>query len=120
MKPYQLLGAALLGAALSRPASAQTTVPTPGNVSNTAGLPGTPANGAAGPGPTGTAPTNAVTPTTIAPAGTSEPIYPTGVPARNLDGGTQRADLPIGGNQATPGSQPTKRIHKGRPTPARP
>jgi hypothetical protein len=112
MKTHNLLGAALLGLVLSSTASAQTTAP--GNVSNTAGLPSTPANGALGPGPSGAVPTNAVTPTTVAPAGTTGPIYPTGVPVRNLDGGTQRADQPIGGNQAVPGAQPTKRLHKGR------
>jgi hypothetical protein len=112
MKMHHLLGATLLGLTLSSPALAQTTAP--GNISNTVGLPGTPANGALGPGPSGAVPTNAVTPTTVAPAGTTGPIYPTGVPVRNLDGGTQRADQPIGGNQATPGAQPTKRLHKGR------
>jgi hypothetical protein len=112
MKAYNLLRAALLGLVFSGAASAQTTAP--GNVSNTAGLPSTPANGALGPGPSGAVPTNAVTPTTVAPAGTTGPIYPTGVPTRNLDGGTQRADQPIGGNQAIPGAQPTKRLHKGR------
>ncbi len=114
MKHNNLLGAILLGLALSSPAFGQTTVPSAGNVSNTAGLPSTPANGALGPGPTGAVPTNAVTPTTVAPAGTASPIYPGAVPTRNLDGATQRADQPIGGNQATPGAQPTKRIHKGR------
>ena len=114
MKKYNLLSTALLAGALSRPAFAQTTVPSPANVSNTAGLPSTPANGALGPGPSGAVPTNAVTPTTVAPTAAPGPIYPGGVPVRNVEGGTQRADQPIGGNQATPGAQPTKRLHKGR------
>ncbi|RZK58898.1 MAG: hypothetical protein EOO59_08105 [Hymenobacter sp.] len=54
---------------------------------------------------------------TTRPAGITGSLYSNGLPARNMEGGTQRADQPRSG-QAIPGAQPTKRLHKGRvPTP---
>ncbi len=135
MKATQFFGAALLGLVISFSAHAQTPLMgTPG----TPVAPGTPVSagtpvlgaGAVVPGqvgspntgslPTGTVPANATTP-----MGSSGQLYPAnGVPARNLDGGTQRADQPIigNGNPATTGGQPTRRLNKARTTttPVRP
>ena len=128
MKTSSFCIAALLGFAFSRPALAQVVLPgTPGgapdgapstSVPVTGGRPGTPIGNtdrSAVPAgvPTGTVPLNATTPVGATRSG--DPIYPNGVPARNLDGGTQRADQPRrSGTPAVPGSQPTKRLFKGR------
>jgi hypothetical protein len=106
MKTYQLLALPLLGLSLSHAALAQTTKP----ATLATGQPGT----LTGPMPANPVPANAVTPTDADGA-----IYPNGVPARNVSGGTQRADQPrVGtmGMPATSGSQQPYRIHKGRPS----
>lgn len=116
MKAYQLLGAVLLGAvAFSRPACAQADIPSISNVPNASGVPSIPASSIPGrPGrSTNTVPTVAPENSTR-PAGITGSVYSTGLPARDMDGGTQRADQPRVG-QAVSGSQPTKRLHKGRP-----
>jgi hypothetical protein len=114
MKTRHLLGLALLGAvAFSRPAFAQADIPTVSSVPNAAGVPAIPAATIPGrPGrSTNTVP--AVTPINgTRPVGITGSLYSNGLPARNMDGGTQRADQPRAG-QAMPGSQPTKRLHKG-------
>ncbi|MGI4872822.1 MAG: hypothetical protein ACRYFX_16815 [Janthinobacterium lividum] len=127
MKTPSFLLAALLGCALSRPAAAQVMpsgtagTPTNGTIGTPAtASPGSPVIGGTGRTdglptgvPAGQVPTNATTPT-----GISGPLYPKGVPTRNVDGGTQRADQPMGGMRggmpATTGSQPTKTLRKGR------
>lgn len=114
MKTYTLLGAALLALAFSRPALAQNDLPSISNVPNAAGVPAIPASSIPGrPGrSTNTVPT--VTPVNgTRPAGITGSLYSNGLPARSIDGGTQRADQPRVG-QAVPGAQPTKRLHKGR------
>ena len=108
MKTYQLLALPLLGLALSHAALAQTTKP----ATLATGRPGT----ITGPMPTNPVPANATTPTDADGA-----IYPNPsvVPARNVNGGTQRADQPRVGSMgmpATTGSQQPYRIHKGRPS----
>jgi hypothetical protein len=114
MKTRHLLGLALLGAiAFSRPAFAQADIPTVSSVPNAAGVPAIPAATIPGrPGrSTNTVP--AVTPVNgTRPSGITGSLYSNGLPARDIDGGTQRADQPRAG-QAMPGSQPTKRLHKG-------
>lgn len=130
MKTRSLCILALLGFAFSRPALAQVVVPgTPGATTTgvptttgapIGGTPGTPIIGGTDRSaglptgvPTGTVPLNATTP--IGATGTGQPIYPNGVPARNLDGGTQRADQPrTNGRPAVSGSQPTKSLFKKR------
>lgn len=122
MKAKRIFAAALLGLALSFSAHAQTpVVGTPGPTT-TPGVPATPAAGMGTivPGqPSATQPgtgagalgTGAVSPSATTPVGTSgTPLYPSGVPARNVDGGTLRADQPVG-NSPTPGSQPTRRLN---------
>lgn len=110
MKPHIVLGAALLGLALGRPALAQTTAPHATRRAPSTGLPSAPPPGSS-------VPANATTPTDANGA-----IYanPNGVPARNVNGGTQRADQPRVGSMsmppATSGSQQPYRIHKGRPS----
>ena len=118
MKTRHLLGAALLGLACSSPALAQSQSPSPtpsiSSTPNASGVPTIPAAGVPGePGrSTNTVPN--VAPDNISrPAGITGSLYSNGLPARNIDGGTQRADQPLSG-QAMPGAQPTKRLHKGR------
>lgn len=114
MKTRHLLGLALLGAVVfSRPAFAQADIPTVSTVPNASGVPAIPAATIPGrPGrSTNTVPTVAPENGTR-PAGITGSVYSTGLPARNMEGGTQRADQPRAG-QAMPGSQPTKRLHKG-------
>jgi len=115
MKTYRLLGAALLGLVLSSPAFAQADIPSVSSVSNAAGVPSIPAATIPGrPGrSTSTVPTVAPENSTR-PTGITGSTYANGLPDRNIDGGTQRADQPRNG-QAIPGAQPTKRLHKGRP-----
>ncbi len=107
MKLHILLGAALLGLAIGHSVQAQTPAPGTRRAPST-GLPSAPP-----PGPS--VPANATTPTDANGA-----IYanPRGVPARNVNGGTQRADQPRVGTMppATNGSQQSYRIHKGRPS----
>ena len=105
MKPHILLGAALIGLVLSRPTLAQTTAPRATRAPST-GLPSAPP-------PSSRVPANATTPTDAQGA-----IYSNGVPARNVTGGTQRADQPRVGTMppAVSGSQQPYRIHKGRPS----
>ncbi len=114
MKTLHSLGAALLGLALSSPAFAQADIPSVSSVPNAAGVPNIPASTIPGrPGrSTSTVPT--VTPdNSIRPTGITGSTYANGLPDRNIDGGTQRADQPRNG-QAIPGAQPTKRLHKGQ------
>ena len=115
MKTHQLLAIALLSVAFSRPAFAQADVPSISSTPNASGVPSIPASSIPGrPGrSTSTVPTVAPENGTR-PAGITGSVYSTGLPARNMDGGTQSADQPRAG-QAVPGSQPTKRLHKGRP-----
>jgi len=115
MKTYQLLGLALLGVVVGRPAFAQADIPTISTAPNASGVPAIPASSIPGrPGrSTNTVPTVAPENGTR-PAGITGSTYSTGLPERNMDGGTQRADQPRVG-QAVPGGQPTKRLHKGRP-----
>ena len=105
MKLHTLLGAALLGMILGHPTLAQTTAPRATRAPST-GLPSAPPPGSS-------VPANATTPTDANGA-----IYSNGVPARNVNGGTQRADQPRVGTMppATSGSQQPYRIHKGRPS----
>lgn len=114
MKTYRLFGAALLGLVLSSPAFAQADIPSVSNVPNAAGVPSIPASTIPGrPGrSTSTVPTVAPGNSTR-PTGITGSTYANGLPDRNIDGGTQRADQPRNG-QAMPGAQPTKRLHKGR------
>lgn len=119
MKPIQLFGAALLGLALPFSALAQTPAMSPAGApvqTNPAGMP----NGL-NTIPAGAVPDNATTPI----GSSGDRLYPVGgVPNRNVNGGTQRADQPTIGNgrPATIGGQPTRRIGKGRTsaTPVRP
>lgn len=120
MRTRHLLGIALLGAvACSHPAFAQADIPSVSSTPGAAGVPTIPAAGIPGrPGrSTNTVPTVAPENSTR-PAGITGSVYPAGLPARNVDGGTQRADQPRVG-QAVPGSQPTKRLHKGTVRPPR-
>jgi len=115
MKTLRLLGAALLGLVLSSPAFAQADVPSVSSVPNAAGVPSIPA--ATIPGRPGRS--TSTTPTVVPvngtrPTGITGSTYANGLPDRNIDGGTQRADQPRPG-QAMPGAQPTKRLHKGQP-----
>ncbi len=59
--------------------------------------------------PPGAVPANATTP-----MGTSGQLYPNGVPARNMNGATQRADQPVGGSSTVTGSQPTRTLNRKR------
>jgi hypothetical protein len=119
MKTTHLFAVALLGLATSFTAHAQTpVVGAPGAMST----PGSPATtGTVVPGQTGTALPGAgvgtvtgagtVSPNATTPIGTSgTTMYPNGVPARNVDGGTLRSDQPVG-NPATSGSQPTRTLN---------
>jgi len=66
-----------------------------------------------------TIPPNAVPPNATTPTDAQGAIYPNGVPARNVNGGTQRADQPRTGGVRMPavtGSQQPYRLHKGRPS----
>jgi hypothetical protein len=114
MKISQILAAALLGLAFGHPALAQTTPRTPAGAVARPGSLKEP-NGIIGTIPPGAVPTNATTPTDA-----EGVIYPNGVPARSLTGGTQRADQPAVGRgirlPAVTGSQQPYRIHKGRPS----
>ena len=127
MKTFRLLGAALLGLALHFSAAAQVpaqtapgAVGTPGSLTTPAtndnglGQPGL--TGSAGSLPTGAVPASATTPTSV--SGTA--LYQNGVPARNLNGATQRADQPVsgtrGGMPAVTGSQQTHSLNKRRTT----
>ncbi|QKG52946.1 hypothetical protein [Hymenobacter sp. BRD67] len=65
--------------------------------------------------PPGAVPASATTPT-----GTEGVLYPAGVPTRDVDAGTRRADQPIGDNADLTGSQPTHRLNKGRTPTTRP
>lgn len=58
-------------------------------------------------------PANATTPTSPL---TADPLYSggTSLPARNLDGGTQRADQPRAGRAAVPGSQDKRSLNRKR------
>lgn len=114
MKIAIILTAALLSLALGRAACAQTTTPatTPGAVAQPGSLaqPG---------GIISTIPPNAVSPNATTPTDAQGAIYPNGVPARNTNGGTQRADQPRTGGSRMPavtGSQQPYRIHRGRPS----
>ena len=105
---FQQGNAALLALALGRPAAAQTpAVPQTGSVSNadsrhlTLPTPAVPNH----PG--------GYTDKHLDPTPTPNPLYPNGVPARDLDAGNTRAAQPRSG-QAMPGAQPTKSIFKGR------
>ena len=115
MKTSVLCGAALLGLVLSRPAFAQADIPSVSSAANAAGVPSIPASTIPGrPGrSTSTVPTVAPENSTR-PTGITGSTYSNGLPDRNIDGGTQRADQPRNG-QAMPGAQPTKRLHKGKP-----
>lgn len=120
MKPFFLIGAALIGLASGFSASAQ------GAVGKPAARPATGANASTTinqrrPGtdlptavPPGAVPANATTP-----VGTSGQLYPGGVPVRNIDGGSQRADQPRSG-QPLPGSQPTRTLNKSRTSSTQP
>ncbi|RYY15012.1 MAG: hypothetical protein EOO36_13315 [Cytophagaceae bacterium] len=106
MKLYTLIGAALLGLLLNRPAAAQTPAASPRTQrAPSTGLPSAPPPGAG-------VPTNATTPTGVVRA---ETLYPNGVPARNVEGGTQRADQPIRRNPPVVGGQPSKSLRRSRP-----
>lgn len=145
MKTTQLLGAALLGLAISFSAHAQTgatgapvapgTPIAPGSPVLGTGtvVPGQPGmnNGAVVPGQAGmnngmgTVPAGGVPANATTPIGSSGQLYPAGsVPTRNVDGGTLRSDQPVigNGNPATTGSQPTRSINRNRTTttPVRP
>ncbi|MGI4832279.1 MAG: hypothetical protein ACRYFK_02345 [Janthinobacterium lividum] len=98
------LGIALAGLALSRPALAQTAVPTTGAVSDATTIPRIPT--AAVPGDPGA---------TVSPNanGKLNTLFPNGVPKRDIDAGNSRAAQPRSG-QAMPGAQPTKSIFKKR------
>jgi hypothetical protein len=124
MKTSHFFAAALLGLATSFSAHAQTpVVGAPGAI----GTPGAPATPAAGmgtivPGQPGTmAPgtvgTGVVSPNATTPMSTTGgTLYPNGgVPTRNVDGGTLRADQPMA-NPAVPGSQPTRSLNRSRTT----
>ena len=115
MKTRSLIAAALLGLVCSSPAFAQADIPSISTVPNASGVPTIPAAGIPGqPGrSTSTVPTVAPSGTTR-PTGISGSLYSNGLPARDVDAGTQSADQPRSG-QAIPGAQPTKRLHKGRP-----
>ncbi|TVT38435.1 hypothetical protein FNT36_19790 [Hymenobacter setariae] len=115
MKTHLSLGAALLGLVLSSPAFAQADIPSVSSAPNAAGVPSIPAATIPGrPGrSTSTVPTVAPENSTR-PTGITGSTYANGLPDRNIDGGTQRADQPRNG-QAIPGAQPTKRLHKGQP-----
>ncbi|WP_151088997.1 hypothetical protein [Hymenobacter baengnokdamensis] len=65
--------------------------------------------------PPGAVPANATTPT-----GSEGALYPAGVPTRDVDAGTRRADQPIGDNADLTGSQPTHRLNKERAPSTRP
>ncbi|RYY18699.1 MAG: hypothetical protein EOO36_07550 [Cytophagaceae bacterium] len=70
---------------------------------------------------TGPMPTNPVPASATTPTDADGAIYanPNGVPTRNVNGGTQRADQPRVGTMGMPavsGSQQPYRIHKGRPS----
>lgn len=105
MKLYTLVGFALLGLLLSRPAAAQTPATLRAQRAPSTGLPSAPPPGAS-------VPANATTPTGVVRA---ETLYPNGVPARNTEGGTQRADQPIRRNPPVVGGQPSKSLRKSRP-----
>jgi len=131
MKTSQIFGLALLGLASSFSAHAQTPVVGAGapgatmgtGAPGTIGAPGnvmapgtaTPGVGTAMPGQNttlgGTVPASATTP-----IGSSGAMYPNGTPTRNMDGGTQRADQPMGGNPAVTGSQQTRSLNRNRTT----
>jgi hypothetical protein len=115
MKAYQLLGIALLSVVGSRSAFAQADIPSISSVPNAAGVPAIPAATIPGRPGRSTSTVPSVAPENgTRPTGITGSTFSTGLPARNMDGGTQRADQPRVG-QAVPGSQPTKRLHKGRP-----
>jgi hypothetical protein len=96
--------AALLGLGLSYSAAAQTPAAPSIQRAPGTGLPSAPPPGAG-------VPANATTPTGAVRA---ETLYPNGVPARNLSGGTQRADQPIRRNPPVMGGQPGKSLRKNR------
>lgn len=114
MNTASFFGAALLGLAVNFSAHAQVpatgmpgaVVPSGSPATRNAGavVPGQPTLSNTGSLPTGTVPQGAV------PTGT----YPGSLPARNLDGGTQRADQPRGTNPAVTGSQQTRSLNRKR------
>ncbi|RYY17795.1 MAG: hypothetical protein EOO36_09210 [Cytophagaceae bacterium] len=114
MKTRNLIGTALLAVAFSSPAFAQADIPSVSSTPNAAGVPSIPA--ATIPGRPGRS-TNTVPEVTpingTRPAGITGSLYSNGLPDRNMNGGTQRADQPRNG-QPMSGAQPTKRLHKGR------
>jgi len=115
MKTCHLLGVALLGLVCSRSAFAQADIPSVSSVPNAAGVPAIPAATIPGRPGRSTSTVPSVAPENgTRPTGITGSTYSTGLPTRNMDGGTQRADQPRVG-QAVPGAQPTKRLHKGRP-----
>lgn len=110
MKIATILTVSLLSVALGRSACAQTTTPSavaqPGSLAQPGGI-------------ISTIPPTAVSPNATTPTDAQGAIYPNGVPARNTNGGTQRADQPRTGGVRMPavtGSQQPYRIHKGRPS----
>jgi hypothetical protein len=111
MKIATILTAAFLSLALGRAACAQTTTSgaaaqQPGSLAQPGGI-------------ISTIPPNAVSPNATTPTDAQGAIYSNGVPARNTNGGTQRADQPRMGDTRMPavnGSQQPYRIHKGRPS----
>jgi hypothetical protein len=104
MNTRHFFGAAVLGLAISFSAHAQ--APTSAATTGPVASPGT---GLPTAMPPGEVPANATTP-----MGTSGQLYPNGVPDRNLNGATQRADQPVGGSPAVTGSQPTRTLNKRR------
>lgn len=118
MKTRDLLGAVLLGLAFSSPALAQSDLPSISTTPNASGVPSIPAAGIPGqPGHSTNTVPNVAPDNTTRPAGITGSLYSNGLPTRDMNGGTQRADQPRSG-QAIPGAQPTKRLHKGQvPTP---
>lgn len=105
MKITYLAGLVVLGLAAGHAAHAQT-LPAASPVLN--GPPGSLSR----PIPADAVPTQATTPTA---AGTNDALYPNGVPTRNVNGGTQRADQPVRRNPPVLGGQPGKSLRKSRP-----
>lgn len=105
-----LLGAAGLALVSTFSAQAQTPAARPARAAAPATSAGSSLPSAV---PPGMVPASATTPTSTS---TTGPLYPDGVPARNVENGTQRADQPRSGNPAVTGAQPTKRLNKRRTT----
>ena len=104
-----LFAAVLLGLASLVPAHAQT--PAAGSLPATAPASGTaPRTRMARP-----VPTSATSPTSPE---TARPLYPNGVPARDVDAGPQHIDRLYGGKAAVTGSHNTRSINRKRSTTA--